>query len=63
MCGLKPLACALTPYREWYGAGAILLSASLSQRVISALYDLSDVDFNLPVEGIDLDEMWPSFVL
>jgi len=50
-------------YREWYYSGAILLSAPLSQRVISALYDLSDVDFDLPVEGIDLDEMWPSFVL
>ena len=50
-------------YREWYCSGAILLSAPLSQRVISALYDLSDVDFDLPVEGIDLDEMWPSFVL
>jgi len=49
--------------KEWYHSGAILLSAPLSQRVISALYDLSDVDFDLPVEGIDLDEMWPSFVL
>ena len=51
------------PFREWYHPSAILLSATLSQRVISALYDLSDVDFDLPVEGIDLDELWPSFVL
>ena len=51
------------PFREWYHPSAILLSATLSQRVISALYDLCDVDFDLPVEGIDLDELWPSFVL
>ena len=50
-------------FREWYHPSAILLSATFSQRVISALYDLSDVDFDLPVEGIDLDELWPSFVL
>lgn len=42
--------------------GAILLTPSLTQRLISALYDLSDVTFTLPVEGLDLDETWPTFV-
>lgn len=49
--------------REWYFPSAVLLLPSLAEKVISALYDLSEVDFHLPSEGIDLDEMWPSFVI
>ena len=49
-------------YRDWYFSGAVLLTPVLSQRLISALYDLSDIDFTLPVGGLDLDETWPSFV-
>lgn len=48
--------------RDWYQSGAVLMIPSLTQRLISALYDLSDVTFSLPVDGLDLDEMWPSFV-
>lgn len=48
--------------RDWYFPSAILLTSVLSQRLISALYDLSDIGFDLPVEGLDLDEAWPSFV-
>ena len=50
-------------HREWYHSTSVLLSPAHSQRLISALYDLSAVDFDLPAEGVDLDETWPSFVL
>ena len=49
--------------REWYHSSSVLTSPTHSQRLISALYDLSEVDFDLPSEGVDLDETWPSFVL
>jgi hypothetical protein len=49
--------------KEWYHPTSVLLSPAHSQRLISALYDLTDVDFDLPSEGVDLDETWPSFVL
>lgn len=51
------------PLREWYHASAVLLLPSFTQRILSALYDLSDVTFHLPLEGVELDEHWPSFAL
>ena len=58
-----PLCTLNFTLREWYHSGAILLSSTFSQQVISALYDLGEVDFDLSFEGADLDETWPSFVL
>ena len=49
--------------REWYHPTSVLLSPAHSQRLIITLYDLSEVDFDLPSDGIDLNETWPSFVL
>ena len=51
------------PPREWYHASALLLEPSFNQRVLSVLYDLSEVTFDLPLEGLELDEHWPSFAL
>ena len=48
-------------HREWYHVSAVLLLPSLTQRVLSALYDLSEVTFDLTLEGVELDEHWPSF--
>ena len=50
-------------HREWYHASAVLLLSSFTQRILSALYDLSEVTFDLPLEGVELDEHWPSFAL
>ena len=49
--------------REWYHISAVLLLPSLTQRVLSALYDLSEVTFDLTLEGVELDDHWPSFAL
>ena len=51
------------PFREWYHASAVFLLPLLTQRILSALYDLSEVTFDLPLEGVELDEHWPSFAL
>jgi hypothetical protein len=51
------------PRREWYHISAVLLLPSLTQRILSALYDLSEVTFDLTLEGVELDEHWPSFTL
>ncbi|XP_019854093.1 PREDICTED: FYVE and coiled-coil domain-containing protein 1-like [Amphimedon queenslandica] len=48
--------------KDWYQSGAVLLVPSLTERLISALYDLYDVTFSLPVDGLDLDDAWPSFI-
>ena len=50
-------------HREWYHISAVLLLPSLTQRVLSALYDLSEVTFDLTLEGVELDDHWPSFTL
>ena len=47
-------------YREWYNAGALLLSNKFTSRLLLALYDLSDVKFDL-YDETDLDEYWPTF--
>ena len=49
--------------REWYHPAAIMLTGSFTQRLLTALYDLSDVTFDLPREGLELDETWPAFVV
>jgi len=50
-------------YREWYHPSALVLVESFVQRLLTVLYDLSDVTFELPQEGLELDETWPAFVL
>ena len=48
--------------RDWYNPAAVFLNPSLSDRLVSSLYDLSSMEFDLPVKGINLEETWPSFV-
>ena len=61
---LPPLLLSVShPCREWYHVSAVLLLPSLSQRVLSSLYDLSEVTFDLPLDGVELDDHWPSFTL
>ena len=47
-------------YREWYNTGALLLSNKFTSRLLLALYDLSDIKFDL-YDETDLDEYWPTF--
>lgn len=45
----------------WYGPNSVWLQHDKSSGIISALYDLNDVIFDLAPRGYDLDTSWPSF--
>lgn len=47
--------------REWYSSGSVLRLPSLLSRLLNALYDLSDLTFDLPCDEVDLNETWPTF--
>ncbi|XP_073235994.1 RUN and FYVE domain-containing protein 2-like isoform X2 [Porites lutea] len=44
-----------------YGPEAILCHPSLSTALINKLYDLNDIEFDLPCAGHELDISWPAF--
>ncbi|KAK3106246.1 hypothetical protein FSP39_015970 [Pinctada imbricata] len=46
---------------DWYTAKSVWLQHDKSQLIISSLYDLSDLQFDLAPRGYDLDNAWPSF--
>lgn len=45
----------------YYSPGAILCHPSLSTALVNKLYDLNDLDFDLPCGGHELDISWPAF--
>eukprot|EP00731_Ephydatia_muelleri_P012846 Em0007g156a len=49
--------------KEWYVSGAVLLVPQLSQQVVVSLYDVGEIEFHLPLDGLDLDNTWPSFAI
>lgn len=52
----------LTPhFSAYFGPEAILCHPSLSTALVNKLYDLNDLEFDLPVAGHELDISWPAF--
>lgn len=45
----------------FYGSDAILCHPSLSTALVNKLYDLNDIEFDLPCVGLELDISWPAF--
>jgi len=45
----------------YFGSEAILCHPSLSTALVNKLYDLNDVEFDLPCAGYELDISWPAF--
>ena len=48
-------------YSGWYHPKSMWLQHDKSTMVISELYDLNDLMFDLAPRGYDLDNSWPSF--
>lgn len=48
-------------YSAYYTSAAILCHPSLSTALVNKLYDLNDLEFDLPCGGHDLDISWPAF--
>jgi len=48
-------------FSSCYGPEAILCHPSLSTALINKLYDLNDIEFDLPCAGHELDISWPAF--
>ena len=48
-------------FREWYMPKAFFHQKKLSDDVVSVLYDLNDINFDLASSGYDLDAAWPTF--
>jgi len=46
---------------SFYGSDAILCHPSLSTALVNKLYDLNDIEFDLPCVGLELDISWPAF--
>ncbi|CAB1314233.1 unnamed protein product, partial [Coregonus sp. 'balchen'] len=46
---------------DWYYARSPLLKSHLSVDIISHLYELNDVQFDVASRGHDLDSSWPTF--
>ncbi|XP_022254068.1 FYVE and coiled-coil domain-containing protein 1-like [Limulus polyphemus] len=46
---------------DWYQERSILLQFDQSSELVSVLYDLHDVHFDLSPRGHDLDVSWPTF--
>ena len=47
--------------RDWYDIKAVWFNKQLASSIVSALYDLNDVQFDLDSKGYDLDSTWPTF--
>ena len=48
-------------FSSYYGPEAILCHPSLSTALVNKLYDLNDLEFDLPCVGHELDISWPAF--
>ena len=48
-------------FSGWYHPKSLWLQHDKSSMIISALYDLNDIIFDLAPRGYDLDNSWPSF--
>jgi len=48
-------------FSAYYNPAAILCHPSLSTALVNKLYDLNDLDFDLPCGGHELDISWPAF--
>ena len=48
-------------FSTYYSPAAILCHPSLSTALVNKLYDLNDLDFDLPCGGHELDISWPAF--
>ncbi|XP_021369572.1 FYVE and coiled-coil domain-containing protein 1-like isoform X2 [Mizuhopecten yessoensis] len=46
---------------DWFHPKSIWLQHEDRNNIISALYDLNDIQFDLAARGYDLDNAWPSF--
>ncbi|XP_033733173.1 LOW QUALITY PROTEIN: FYVE and coiled-coil domain-containing protein 1-like [Pecten maximus] len=46
---------------DWFHPKSIWLQHKERNTIISALYDLNDIQFDLAARGYDLDNAWPSF--
>ena len=60
VCYLQLTFCTFY-FSAYYSAGAILCHPSLSTALVNKLYDLNDLDFDLPCGGHELDISWPAF--
>lgn len=48
-------------FSAYYSPAAILCHPSLSTALVNKLYDLNDLEFDLPCGGHELDISWPAF--
>ncbi|XP_060078063.1 FYVE and coiled-coil domain-containing protein 1-like [Ylistrum balloti] len=46
---------------DWFYPKSVWLQHDERNKIISALYDLNDIQFDLAARGYDLDNAWPSF--
>lgn len=46
---------------QFYQGGSLTLDSQLLPTLLSSLYQLCDVPFDLPPSGHDLDVSWPTF--
>ena len=46
---------------DWYQQKSVWLQQSLTSTIITSLYDLNDLQFDLSPRGYDLDTAWPTF--
>ncbi|XP_069120425.1 FYVE and coiled-coil domain-containing protein 1-like isoform X2 [Argopecten irradians] len=46
---------------DWFHPKSVWLQHEERNNIISALYDLNDIQFDLAARGYDLDNAWPSF--
>ena len=48
-------------HRDWFNTASVWMQSKVSSAIISNLYDLNDLHFDLSPRGYDLDNAWPSF--
>ncbi|KAL8603113.1 hypothetical protein ACOMHN_046025 [Nucella lapillus] len=46
---------------DWYNLGGVWMKPDIYSSIISTLYDLNNLHFDLPPRGYDLDSAWPTF--
>lgn len=50
-----------SPCSDWYYARSPLLKSHLSVDIVSHLYELNEIQFDVASRGHDLDSSWPTF--
>ena len=48
-------------HSQWYKQSSVWRNPTQSAYLISILYDLNDITFDLGAQGYDLDNGWPTF--